>query len=59
MTLDEKVLLSGGADITRIAKGKWLMKIKNKRGRTMLPSGTQCVTLTKVELVPFMRTYCF
>ena len=25
----------------------------------MLPLGTHCVTLRMVELVPFMRTYCF
>ena len=25
----------------------------------MLPLGTHCVILRMVELVPFMRTYCF
>ena len=25
----------------------------------MLPLATHCVTISKAELVPFMRTYCF
>ena len=39
---DEKLVLS--ANISTIAKGRWLMKVRNKRGRAMLPWGTQCVT---------------
>ena len=35
MTLDEKLVLS--ANISTIAEGRWLMKVRNKRGRTMLP----------------------
>ena len=42
MTLDEKVALS--ANISTIAKGRWLMKVRSKRGRAMLPLATQCVT---------------
>ena len=35
LTLDEKVVLS--TKISTIAEGIWLMKVRNKRGRTMLP----------------------
>ena len=42
-----------------IAEGRWLMKVRNKRGPRMLPLAAHCVTISKAELVPFMRTYCF
>ena len=42
-----------------IAEGRWLMKVRNKRGPRMLPLATHCVTISEAELVPFMRTYCF